>query len=204
MTYFDYRTLFETLPEGVFSIDREFRITSFNHTAERISGFNRNDVMGKFCWEIFRSNRCRKNCPLSRALDTGESRMDQEVTTFNANGERQLLLVNVNVVRNDQGSPVGAVETFRSVKLDDTSALSASAWDQCITGIIGKSMVMHSVMGRLADVATTEANVLISGESGTGKELSGRGARSHPCGLSAGRMPPFIRGGSCLEPGQCP
>jgi len=174
MTYFDYRTLFETLPEGVFSIDRKFRITSFNHTAERISGFNRKDVMGRFCWEIFRSNRCRKNCPLSRALDTGESRMDQEVTTFNASGERQLLLVNVNVVRNDQGSPVGAVETFRSVKLDDTSTLSASTWDQGMTGIVGKSMVMHSVMDRLADVATTEANVLISGESGTGKELLAR------------------------------
>jgi PAS domain S-box-containing protein len=174
MTYFDYRKLFETLPEGVFSIDREFRITSFNHTAERISGFNRNDVMGRFCWEVFRSNRCQKNCPLSRALDTGEARMDQEVTTFNANGERQLLLVNVNVVGNDQGSPVGAVETFRSVKLDYTSALTASTWDQNLTGIVGKSMVMQSVMGRLADVATTEANVLINGESGTGKELLAR------------------------------
>jgi PAS domain S-box-containing protein len=171
MTYFDYQTLFETLPEGVFSIDRKFRITSFNHTAERISGFSRHDVMGRYCWEIFRSNRCRKNCPLSRALDTGETRMDQEVTTFNANGERQLLLVNVNVVKDGQGSPVGAVETFRSVRLDDTSSLSVSTWDQGLTGIVGKSTVMHSVMSRLADVAATEANVLISGESGTGKEL---------------------------------
>ena len=130
--------------------------------------------MGRFCWEVFRSNRCRKNCPLSRALETGESRLDQEVSTFNANGERQLLLVNVNVVRDHQGSPVGAVETFRSVQLEDTSILSASLWDQDMTGIVGKSTVMHSVMGRLADVATTEANVLISGESGTGKELLAR------------------------------
>ena len=161
MTYFDYRTLFETLPEGVFSIDREFRITSFNHTAERISGFNRNDVMGRFCWEVFRSNRCRKNCPLSRALETGETRMDQEVTTFNANGERQLLLVNVNVVKDDQGSPVGAVETFRSVRLDDSSPLPASTWDQGLTGIVGKSTVMHSVMSRLVDVAATEACIAL-------------------------------------------
>ena len=171
MTNFDYRMLFETLPEGVFSIDRNFRITSFNHTAEKISGFSRHDVVGRHCWEIFRSNRCRQNCPLSRALNTGETRLDQEVTAYNANGERQLLLVNVNVVRNNQGVPVGAVETFRSVRLDNASALSASTWDQTITGIVGKSAVMHSVMNRLADVAATEANVLISGESGTGKEL---------------------------------
>jgi PAS domain S-box-containing protein len=188
MTYFDYRTLFETLPEGVFSIDREFRITSFNHTAERISGFNRREVMGRYCWEVFRSNRCRKDCPLSRALDTGESRMDQEVATYNANGERQLLLVNVNVVRDNQGLPVGAVETFRSVCRGDAAALSAATWDQGLTGIIGKSPALHSVMGCLADVATTEANVLISGESGTGKELLARAIHR----FSHFRKGPFI------------
>jgi len=174
MTCFDYRTLFETLPEGVFSIDRRFRITSFNLTAEKISGFRRREVMGRHCWEVFRSNRCRRNCPLGRALETGESRMDQEVATFHANGKRQLLLVNVNVMRDDQGRLLGAVETFRSVRLEEATYLPTDIWDQAITGIIGKSSVMHSLMSRLTDVAASEANVLISGESGTGKELLAR------------------------------
>jgi len=171
MTCFDYITLFETLPEGVFSVDQKFRITSFNQIAERISGFNRSEVLGRYCWEVFRSNRCRKSCPLQRALDTGEIGMDQEVTTFNANGERQLLLVNVNVMRDNQGTLLGALETFRSVRIDDVSSLSTDTWDQKFTGIVGKSTVMHAVMNRLTDVAASEANVVISGESGTGKEL---------------------------------
>ncbi len=188
MTCFDYRTLFETLPEGVFSIDRKFHITSFNQTAERISGFRRREVMGRPCWEVFRANRCRKNCPLGRALDTGETRMDQEVATFNAKGERQILMVNVNVMRDEQGTLLGAVETFRSVRLDDINTLTTDTWDQGITGIIGKSTAMHSVMNRLADVAASEANVLISGESGTGKELVARAIHR----LSHYRKGPFM------------
>ena len=107
MTCFDYQKLFETLPEGVFSIDQKFRITSFNRSAEHITGFNRGDVLGRHCWDIFRSNLCRHNCPLERALDSGETRMDQEVTTFRASGERQTLLVNVNVMRDDRGGGAG-------------------------------------------------------------------------------------------------
>ena len=171
MIQFDYVTLFETLPEGVFSVDREFRITSFNQTAEKISGFSRQEVLGRPCWEVFRSNRCRRNCPLGRALETGETRMDQEVTAFNASGKRQLLLVNVNVMRDSQGTILGAVETFRSVRMDGADNISTDPWDQKFTGIIGKSTAMHQVMERLTDVAASEANVLISGESGTGKEL---------------------------------
>jgi len=97
--------------------------------------------------------------------------MDQEVTAFNASGEQQLLLVNVNVMRDDSGTVLGAVETFRSVRIDGADYISTDLWDQKYTGIIGKSSAMHTVMNRLTDVATSEANVLISGESGTGKEL---------------------------------
>ena len=188
MSCFDYGTLFNTLPEGVFSVDRKFCITSFNRTAERISGFNREDVLGRHCWEIFRSNLCRGNCPLSRALNTGETRMDQEVTTFNAKGERQTLLVNVNVIRNEKGEPLGAVETFRSVRLENPGVHSAELWDQRTTGIVGKSPAMHTVMNRLTDVAVSGANVLIDGESGTGKELLARAIHR----LSRFRNGPFM------------
>ena len=174
MRNFDYRVLFETLPEGVFTIDRSFRITSFNASAECISGFRRKGVMGRYCWEVFRANRCRQNCPLKHALDTGETRMDQEVTTFNANGQRQTLLVNVNVMQDEMGAVMGAVESFRSVRIEETGARMADTWDQRLTGIIGQSHAMHSIMARLWDVAQSSANVLISGESGTGKELMAR------------------------------
>ena len=188
MTPFDYRKLFETLPEGVFSIDHKFRITSFNQSAERITGYSRDDVLGRQCWDIFQSNRCRQNCPLERALDSGETRMDQEVTTFRASGERQTLLVNVNVMRDDQGVLLGAVETFRSVNLEDVNLIGASVWNQEVNGIIGKSKAMQAVMNRLVDVAVSEANVLISGESGTGKELIARAIHQ----LSGYRRGPLV------------
>lgn len=125
---------------------------------------------------------------MGRALDTGEIRMDQEVTTFNAKGAKQTLLVNVNVIRDDQGALVGAIETFRSVRLENPDSLSPGMWDQRLTGIVGKSSAMHSVMNRLTDVAVAEANVLISGESGTGKELLARAIHR----LSGFRKGPFV------------
>ncbi len=188
MTCFDYQTLFETLPEGVFSIDRNFRITSFNQAAERISGFKRQDVMGGYCWEVFRSSSCHRNCPMSRALDTGEMGMDQEVTTYTAKGEKQVLLVNVNVIRDNQGSVQGAIETFRSVRLENFDTGATDIWDQRITGIVGKSTAMHAVMSRLNDIAITEANILITGESGTGKDLLARAIHR----ISERRKGPFM------------
>jgi len=60
------------MPDGVFSVDRSFCITSFNRAAERITGYSREEVMGKPCREVFRSNLCGETCPLKESMKTGE------------------------------------------------------------------------------------------------------------------------------------
>ncbi len=171
MTTVDYRSLFETLPEGVFTIDEKWQITSFNHRAEEITGYDKQEAVGRQCWEVFRSDCCRKNCPLKNAMQTGETCMDQEVNTFNRKGTRQTLLVNAGVMQSSEGTLLGAVETFRSVSMAGTSPSRSSAIDFKTTGIIGQSRSMQAIFSRLPDIAASDANVLISGESGTGKEL---------------------------------
>ncbi|NNG01137.1 MAG: sigma 54-interacting transcriptional regulator [Desulfobacteraceae bacterium] len=188
MSCFDYETIFATLPEGVFTIDPQFRITSFNRMAADITGFNTREVVGQKCWDVFRSDRCRKNCPLGHAMETGETRMDQEINTFNRRGERQILLVNVGVMRNDEGRVLGAIETFRSIRKGPITPTHEGAWDHRITGLVGRSPSMRMIFSRLTDVASSEANVLISGESGTGKELLARAVHR----LSAHRKGPFV------------
>ncbi len=171
MTTIDYRSLFETLPEGVFTIDDRWQITSFNHRAEEITGYDKQEAVGKQCWEIFRSDFCRKDCPLKNAMQTGETYMDQEVKTFNRKGAQQTLLVNVGVMQSGEGALLGAVETFRSVSMAGVNPSHISAIDYKTTGIIGQSRSMQDIFTRLPDIAASDANVLISGESGTGKEL---------------------------------
>lgn len=184
----DYRHVVETLPEGVFTVDDQWRITSFNKTAETITGYSQPDVLGRRCWEIFRADLCRCDCPMAMAMKTGKTRFDQEVCTFNRHGKRQTLMVNVSVIQNEKGNVVGAVETFRAALWDarKNALLGTNAYG--IKGIVGKSESMRSVFSILPDVAASSASVLICGESGTGKDLVARAIHD----MSPRRKGPFV------------
>ncbi|MGM0787722.1 MAG: PAS domain S-box protein, partial [Thermodesulfobacteriota bacterium] len=66
---FNYQEIFEYLPEGVFTIDTQWRITSFNKTAEKITDYSKDEVIGRHCWEVFKSELCKKGCPLSICVE---------------------------------------------------------------------------------------------------------------------------------------
>ncbi|MCP4748832.1 MAG: PAS domain-containing protein [Desulfobacteraceae bacterium] len=184
----NFQDIVETLPQGVFTIDTDWRITSFNQSAETITGHKRGHVIGRHCWDIFKADQCRRKCPLELSMNTGETRMDQEVSIFNRNGERQTLLVNVNVLRDGKGQVTGALETFRVVRIENKVLKQASVLDAQLTGIIGRSEAIVSALERLPDIAASNANVLIDGESGTGKELLAKAIHN----LSPNRKQPFV------------
>lgn len=163
-----YQKLVEELPEGLLTIDTNWRITNFNQAAAAITGYSKQEALGRQCWEIFRSAECRKKCPMRAALDSARPQTDLEVATLTRSGRHQNLLVNIGLFKDGKGKILGAVETFRPIKgnhSDDTRK------QQKLSGIIGDSPVMQRLFNMLPDVAASDANVLICGESGTGKEL---------------------------------
>lgn len=169
-----YHTLVENLAEGVFTINTRCRITSFNQAAERITGYRREEVLGHFCWEIFRSQMCESNCPLKTTMETGVTRMDQDVRMLSKDGRHISVLCNTTVVKKDSGHVVGAVESFRLISGLDPSGQSATVSGQSFSDIIGATPPMRQLFEMLPDVAASEASVFITGESGTGKELVAR------------------------------
>ena len=50
--------IFDSIADGVFTVDGEWRITSFNRAAERITGVPREEAIGRQCSDIFRSSIC--------------------------------------------------------------------------------------------------------------------------------------------------
>jgi len=48
--------ILESISDGVFTVNHEWRIMSFNRAAEEITGVSRQEAIGRFCWEVFRSN----------------------------------------------------------------------------------------------------------------------------------------------------
>ncbi len=167
----EYDTLFENLAEGVFTISDRWRITSFNRRAQEITGFKREEVLGRNCWDIFRSDLCKSNCPLKLTMETGVVRMDQDVRIVDREGESRSILVNTSVLKNKHGLVIGAVETFRPIaRLSDSHAEMASTGEQP-QQIVGRSPELQKLLNMVPDVAASDATVLIEGESGTGKEL---------------------------------
>ncbi len=162
----DYQSLFQSLPEGVFTIDTQWRITSFNKTAEQITGYRKAEVIGRPCWEVFCSELCQKGCPLGLCFENGELKLDQEVAVTNRFGFNKTLLVNVNILQDKDGTVQGGIETFRP---PSTYAENLSGADTEFEGLIGKSPSMQAIFKMLPDVAASQANVLLCGESGTGK-----------------------------------
>lgn len=168
-----YQALVDNLAEGIFTINTQWRITSFNQTAERITGYRREEVLGRFCWEIFRSELCQAECPLKTTLETGLARMDQDVRMFSKEGRHISVLCNTSVVKDSSGRVAGAVESFRPINLPEPEPAGAKG-GRAFPEIIGASPALRRLFDMLPDVAASEASVIITGESGTGKELFAR------------------------------
>ncbi|MCK4263437.1 MAG: PAS domain-containing protein, partial [Candidatus Aminicenantes bacterium] len=55
---------------GVFTVDKNARITTFNRAAEEITGFKKEEVLNKECRHILKSDLCKEKCPLKETLET--------------------------------------------------------------------------------------------------------------------------------------
>ena len=180
-----HEEVMDQFPEGVFVVNTRWQLSYFNQTAQEITGYSRDEAMGKFCWEIFRSELCHKSCPMRISMSTGQDLVDQEVEIFTKSGDKKLILVNTAQIKKPGNKVLGGVETFH-----DLSCLHhpAEAKDlEVFSDIVGVSPQMQEIIQQLPIIAASNSNVLILGESGTGKELIARALHL----LSPRRKGPF-------------
>ncbi len=162
--------IFDSINDGVFTVDEEFRITSFNAAAEKIVGMNRDDAIGRKCHEVFRASICQSGCALRETLESGEPQRDVRVDILNAKMDGVPILVSTAVLNDKSGRMVGGVEIFRDVS-DMESLRDELAGRHRFRNIVGQSDAMKEIFALIPQVAESEAPVLIDGPSGTGKEL---------------------------------
>ena len=58
-----HEEIMDQIPEGVFLVNTRWQVSYFNRTAQEITGYSREEAMGKFCWDIFRRNCAIRNAP---------------------------------------------------------------------------------------------------------------------------------------------
>jgi PAS domain S-box-containing protein len=111
--------ILESISDGVFTVDHHWRITSFNKAAEQITGVARDDAMGRYCWEVFRSNMCESDCALKRTMNDGKSFVSSSTSIVNA--EKKLIPISVSTSQlvDEAGEVLGGVEIFRDHSLVD-------------------------------------------------------------------------------------
>ncbi len=163
----------DSINEGVFTVDLNWRITSFNHAAERITGVDRLDAMGKPCCEVFRASICEGSCALRRTLSTGKPIVNATAHIVNQSGQRIPIRISTALLKGPDGAVIGGVETFQDLsQIEQLQKQLAARYT--FEDIVGRSAAMVSLFEILPRIAESDSTVLIEGDSGTGKELFAR------------------------------
>ncbi|WP_084457027.1 sigma 54-interacting transcriptional regulator [Desulfogranum mediterraneum] len=179
--------ILDSIADGVFTVDRNWQITSFNRAAEEITGWDRNQAMGKSCSAIFHSSICGKNCAIAESLYTGKAASNRSITIRNSEGAEVPISISAAPLTDHEGNIIGGVETFRDLT-DITTLRKQLSQKYTFDEIISKSTKMQRLFAILPDIARSPSTVLILGESGTGKELIARALYN----ASSRREQPFI------------
>jgi PAS domain S-box-containing protein len=99
--------ILESISDGVFTVDHEWRGTSFNSAAERITGIPREKALKKHCWEVFRSNMCETDCALSRTMQMGKTFVDTSTYIVDSQKRRIPVVVSTSLLKDDKGRVLG-------------------------------------------------------------------------------------------------
>lgn len=82
----DRAVILDNISEGVFTVDTEWRITSFNKAAEQITGRLCDEVVGKPCHEIFQASICGKSCAIAASINKGVADKNRCIHIKNIDG----------------------------------------------------------------------------------------------------------------------
>lgn len=163
-------TILDSLAEAVVTVDKDFKVTFINEAAEIITGYKKEDLLGKHCKHYFDSDFCEFNCPIVSVLKTGKNVYDRE-TEIHCNNKGTIpIKLNAAVLKDENNQPVGGVISFRDISflknLNDLFHTESS-----FHGMIGKSKLMNKIYNLVNEIADSDAPIIVTGETGTGKEL---------------------------------
>ncbi|MFO7605736.1 MAG: sigma 54-interacting transcriptional regulator [Desulfurivibrionaceae bacterium] len=178
--------LLDNLQEGIIAHDLERRIFFFNKAAERITGYRRQEVLGRDCHQVFPGNFCGGKCSFcNRDCPPGLPDKPYSLLFKTVDGEERQLEMSVTGITDSGGKVQGVVASFRDFSRELALAERLGEIEQ-FSGIIGRDPKIQELFRTIRELADSDVPVLINGESGTGKELVA--AAIHNEGNRAGKL----------------
>ncbi|MBZ5551660.1 MAG: sigma 54-interacting transcriptional regulator [Acidobacteriia bacterium] len=165
-----FKIILDSINDGVFTVDKEFLITSFNRAAEIITGVKQREALGKPCWEVLKAEICEGECALKETMRFARPVVNKPVQILSAQGMRVPISVSTAVLKNERGNIIGGVETFRDLSAEEELRREAEH-KYSFHEMLSKNSKMQGIFELLPQIAQSDCNVLLTGESGTGKEL---------------------------------
>jgi PAS domain S-box-containing protein len=131
---------------GLYVVNRERRILYWNRGAEQISGYLRQDVLGRLCSAdiLAHCNRagsslCGGGCPLASVIDTG-AHSTEDLFLRHKYGHRIPVQVEALPLRDATGAITGAVEVFRTNQGDIREEIRALEDHGCLDPLTGAAV----------------------------------------------------------------
>lgn len=180
-------TIIDSISDGVFTIDLDYKITFLNQAAERITGHSKNEALGKPCAQILRTNICEEECTLRQTMTSKRPVINKLVCMTNKKGQRIPISVSTALLKDNRGRIIGGVETFRDLDMVEKLRRDFET-KYSFESILSQDHKMLELFQILPTIAQSDSSVLIEGESGTGKELVARALHN----LSIRNSGPFI------------
>ncbi len=193
-----WKTIVDTLQDGLMVIDVEGNILAANPAAERLTEYSADELIGSNCrilnctgCELYGRGPGKDWCSL---FEKGEVRAKKCLIT-KKNLRAAHVLKNASVLYDADGEMIGSVETLTDIsemiqQQQEIESLRKSCHlDEGFHGMLGESPSMQQLFELIQNVSQTQAPVLIYGQSGTGKELVARAI--HETSLRSKK--PFIK-----------
>ncbi|MBW1860568.1 MAG: PAS domain-containing sensor histidine kinase [Deltaproteobacteria bacterium] len=110
-----YRFVIDNVPCAVVTVDSEFKISSMNPWAEKLTGYSSKEAIGRYCGDILRGGMCSVHCPLKEAMQGVQAAVRIDTTIQNKHGETIPVSMNTAALLNEKRDLVGGVEAFQDI-----------------------------------------------------------------------------------------
>ncbi len=105
------------LPAALFIVDDQYRIIEFNAAAEEITGWQRQNVLGRPCAEVLSSNRCHDQCPLKESAETGSACLGKDAFILTREGQKKFIILSCVAIIDKNGRLENGIELFRDATI---------------------------------------------------------------------------------------